>query len=260
MLGRPLSRSASVLMASISSYSTRCIGSKASRIYVTAAATTITTTSDPSCCPYNSSISNKFVVTQPKTGFTVTVNSQRSHITLPENRDARRILRSFASSSSTIDRTVQNKSQTQAEPTIESNANISDAAADVIQINVTTPPNDKLTIPGAQQGGGRKLAIVYTCNVCQTRAVKQFSERAYTSGVVLVRCPGCQNLHLIADRLGYIDDSKNFDLESIAEQTGQPIQKITDLEHNQEGVLELILGSDKVDELRDKANQDAAKK
>ena len=29
---------------------------------------------------------------------------------------------------------------------------------------------------------------------------------AYTTGVVLVRCPGCRNLHLVADHLGYFDD------------------------------------------------------
>lgn len=29
---------------------------------------------------------------------------------------------------------------------------------------------------------------------------------AFEQGVVLVRCPGCDNNHLIADRLGYFDD------------------------------------------------------
>jgi hypothetical protein len=38
---------------------------------------------------------------------------------------------------------------------------------------VTTP----FVIPGAQSGG-RKLAIVFTCNVCETRCAKQFTERA----------------------------------------------------------------------------------
>ncbi len=62
-------------------------------------------------------------------------------------------------------------------------------------------------IPGTSTGGGnRQLAIIYTCNVCNTRSAKKFTERAYNHGVVLVRCPNCESLHLIADRLGYFTD------------------------------------------------------
>jgi hypothetical protein len=61
------------------------------------------------------------------------------------------------------------------------------------------------SIPGAEKGG-KKLVLVYTCGVCDTRTAQKFTEQAYRHGVVLCRCPGCKRWHLIADRLGYFED------------------------------------------------------
>jgi hypothetical protein len=102
-------------------------------------------------------------------------------------------------------------------------------------------------VPGAQTGG-RKLAIVFTCTVCDTRSAKQFTEKAYTQGVVLVRCPGCQNQHLIADRLGYFEHEGEWDLNSIAKQTGGNVRTFND-DNVLEMTLEDLVGTEKMNQV-----------
>ncbi|KAJ4895839.1 Zim17-type zinc finger protein [Raphanus sativus] len=48
--------------------------------------------------------------------------------------------------------------------------------------------------------------MVFTCKVCETRSMKMASRESYEKGVVVVRCEGCDNLHLIADRLGWFGE------------------------------------------------------
>ena len=64
--------------------------------------------------------------------------------------------------------------------------------------------------------------IMYTCNVegCQKKQARTFSKDSYYKGVVLIRCDGCNNLHLIADNLGWFENDgvykgKNINVETI---------------------------------------------
>lgn len=52
----------------------------------------------------------------------------------------------------------------------------------------------------------KDLYMMFTCGVCETRAAKGFSRQAYENGVVIVRCPGCQSQHLVADHHGWFGD------------------------------------------------------
>ena len=92
-------------------------------------------------------------------------------------------------------------------------------------------------LPGSQTGG-KKLAIIFTCTVCNTRAAKQFTEHAYNKGVVLVKCPGCGNQHLIADNLSMFTDSTDdgWNIEKAMKKIGQNVKTVTD-----DNVLELTM-------------------
>jgi DNL zinc finger len=100
---------------------------------------------------------------------------------------------------------------------------------------VTTNTNDEgqggtthapLNVPGATLSKSDKMVILYTCRVCDTRSARTISKPAYNEGVVLVRCPGCQKLHLIADRLGYFGD-EDADVEKLLAAKGERVRRAT---------------------------------
>lgn len=67
------------------------------------------------------------------------------------------------------------------------------------------------------------LAMVFTCKVCETRSVKTVCRESYEKGVVVVRCGGCLNLHLIADRLGWFGEPAS--VEDLLAARGEEVKK-----------------------------------
>ncbi|TGZ74390.1 hypothetical protein CRM22_000967 [Opisthorchis felineus] len=76
-------------------------------------------------------------------------------------------------------------------------------------VAVLTEMADSSDLDNTIQG---KMYIEFTCKKCNHRSRKHFSKHAYQKGIVIIRCEGCRNLHLIADNLGWIKD-KHWKLE-----------------------------------------------
>ena len=78
-------------------------------------------------------------------------------------------------------------------------------------------------IPGATLSPGDKMVMLYTCKVCEVRSARVISKAAYQEGVVLVRCPGCLKLHLVADHLAYFEDD-GVNVEQVLAKRGEAVR------------------------------------
>ncbi|XP_046665804.1 DNL-type zinc finger protein-like [Homalodisca vitripennis] len=70
-----------------------------------------------------------------------------------------------------------------------------------------------------------KMRLLFTCKKCNTRNDKLMSKLSYEKGIVIVRCDGCQNLHLIADNLDWFKNPQGRNIEEILASKGEQVQR-----------------------------------
>ncbi|PVU91868.1 hypothetical protein BB561_004160 [Smittium simulii] len=86
--------------------------------------------------------------------------------------------------------------------------------------NNDTPSEDNASVQNNNSG---RYLVGFTCKVCQHRQYKTVSKKAYTSGVVLIKCDKCQNRHLFADHLGWFRDNR-LTIEDIMRENGEKVK------------------------------------
>ena len=90
-----------------------------------------------------------------------------------------------------------------------------------------------------------KYSIQFTCNVCGTRNEHSFSKKAYHETVVIAKCPGCKNNHIIADNLGWFSDLDGAtNIEEILARKGESVRKMSAREYEN---TKAVHGSEYVD-------------
>lgn len=121
--------------------------------------------------------------------------------------------------------------QTRPEASFEENKVIENSGSCTRKAEVSVPnsqsdaqnPVKPTAMSNLKVSSRHDLALVFTCKVCETRSMKTCCRDSYEKGVVVVRCGGCNNLHLIADRLGWFGEPGS--VEDLLAARGEGIKK-----------------------------------
>lgn len=109
---------------------------------------------------------------------------------------------------------------------IQNHADLESEAVSAMEISKPNAKSDSVEFaPSSNLKVSKRhdLAMVYTCKVCETRSVKTMNRESYEKGIVIVRCSGCNNLHLIADRLGWFGEPSS--VEDFLRDRGEEIRR-----------------------------------
>lgn len=71
--------------------------------------------------------------------------------------------------------------------------------------------------------------LMFTCAPCGNKMARTFTKDAYHKGVVLIRCDSCNEIHLIADNLGWFEDDK-WNVETDQASKGKLLPKVNNEE------------------------------
>jgi protein import protein ZIM17 len=80
-------------------------------------------------------------------------------------------------------------------------------------------------IKGATLGDQDRYVMMFTCGHCNHKDTKTFTKKSYHTSVVIIKCEGCGNNHLIADNLGWFRDEK-VNIEDLSKEKGQTITRV----------------------------------
>lgn len=124
--------------------------------------------------------------------------------------------------------------------TTSSSSSSSTAADDEPKGQLPPPAAESHASGDATNGGGEKtvlgsvgadkIGVVFTCTAdnCGQRIVKSVRRRSYESGTVVITCPKCGKIHIVADNLGMYSSitggKKN--IEEIAKAKGQSVTRV----------------------------------
>ncbi|CAD2093485.1 Hsp70-escort protein 1, putative DNL-type zinc finger protein, putative [Plasmodium vinckei brucechwatti] len=102
--------------------------------------------------------------------------------------------------------------------------NISNNNLDDHEICDTETSNKQTNVEDENKKNKEYMVLMFTCKICEKKSAKKFSKQAYNNGVVIIRCPQCNNLHLISDQLGWFQDGKT-NIEQIIQEKGEKVIK-----------------------------------